>query len=101
MARSIAGAECAETRRCVMRALLAVSAVWLTFWALIAGVFITAAGPTMSLAWDFPFLCLLVFTPPLTLLAAGLLGVEALARLGLAAPRPQVRVSRDIRIELD
>ena len=91
----------ADGRQGLLPALLAISAVWLVFWALVGGMFFGLAGPDPALGGEAPVLCAIVFAPPIALLLAGLLGMTALWRPAVLPRRAADRRSRNISVELD
>jgi hypothetical protein len=66
-----------EARQSLIRFWMAISAVWLAFWLLIAGIFFLNVDiPYIFSAEIVPF-TLIVLTPPAALLAIGILGCWA------------------------
>ncbi len=66
-----------DTRQSLIRFWMAISAVWLAFWLLIAGIFLLNVDiPYIFSAEIGPF-TLIVLTPPAALLAIGILGCWA------------------------
>jgi hypothetical protein len=61
----------AETRQSMIRVWMAISAVWVAFWLLIAAVIIGAVQMGSPFDADLNIFALIVLTPPLTLLALG------------------------------
>ena len=61
----------AETRQSMIRVWLAISAVWVAFWLLIAAVIVAAMQMGSPFDADLNIFALIVLTPPLALLALG------------------------------
>jgi len=83
MSESAVTAAGAETRQSMIRVWLAISAVWVAFWLLIAAVIGVAIQQGSPFEADINIFALIVLTPPLALLALGVsarLLFEALAR---------------------
>jgi len=83
MSESAVTAAGAETRQSMIRVWLAISAVWVAFWLLIAAVIGVAIQQGSPFEADLNVFALIVLTPPLALLALGAsarLLFEALAR---------------------
>ena len=91
----------ADSGQPVLRVILTISAVWLAFWALLAGVLLTVAGPELTLAGEIRLVCLAVFAPPAALLTIGLIGSEALARIARPAGKHKGQLTRTIGLERD
>jgi hypothetical protein len=71
-----------EARQSLIRFWMAISAVWLAFWLLIAGIFLLNVDiPYIFSAEIVPF-TLIVLTPPAALLAIGILGCWAFQAFG-------------------
>jgi hypothetical protein len=67
----------------MIRVWMALSAVWVAFWLLIAAIVFATVEARHPFAGDFGPFCLIVLTPPLVLLGLGTLArwtFEALAR---------------------
>jgi hypothetical protein len=77
-----AGSAANEVRRSMFIVWLAISAVWLGFWALIATLAFSAADIELPLLRDFVSLFLLVVCPP-----AAIFGLVVAARVILALGR--------------
>jgi hypothetical protein len=75
MSESEVGFNASETRRSLLRVWLAISAVWVTFWLLIAGVAVAAVHMRSPLMGQLDAFSLIVTIPPLALLAAGVIGL--------------------------
>ena len=91
----------ADGRQGLLPALLAISAVWLVFWALVGGMFFGLAGADPALGGKAPVLCAIVFAPPSALLLVGFLGLAALWRPAVLSRRAANRGSRNISVEID
>ena len=63
-----------EARQAMVRVWLAISAVWVTFWLLIAAIAIAPVEVRYSLTKELGAFSLIVITPPLCLLALGAAG---------------------------
>ena len=61
----------AETRQSMIRVWLAISAVWVAFWLLIAGGIVAAMQTGSPFDANLNVFALIVLTPPLALLALG------------------------------
>ena len=91
-----------ETRQSLVRVWMAISAVWVTFWLLIATTALAAAEVHRSFAADLPTFAFIVLAPPLGLLLLGIIGrslFEACLRLlshvrllQTSGPRPRPAV---------
>ena len=62
-----------EARQSLFRVWLAISAVWVSFWLLIAGVAVAAVQMRNPLLGQINAFSLIVAVPPIALLAAGVL----------------------------
>jgi hypothetical protein len=62
-----------EARQSLFRVWLAISAVWVSFWLLIAGVAVAAVQMRNPLLGQLNAFSLIVALPPIVLLAAGVL----------------------------
>lgn len=62
-----------DARQSLFRVWLAISAVWVSFWLLIAGVAVAAVQMRNPLLGQINAFTLIVALPPIVLLAAGLL----------------------------
>jgi hypothetical protein len=79
VAKTAVPARIVESRRCLVRVVLAISATWLLFWTLIGGAFFTVASPGLLPSGDIRLASLMVFAPPLLLIAAVMIGAAALS----------------------
>ena len=60
-----------ETRQCMIRVWMALSAVWVAFWLLIAGLVFATVEIRQPFADDLGSFSAIVLTPPLALLILG------------------------------
>jgi hypothetical protein len=60
-----------EARQAMLRVWMAISAIWVTFWLIIAAIGFTTLQPHNPLVIQFGIFCLIVATPPFALLAIG------------------------------
>ena len=77
-----------QTRQSMIRVWMALSAVWVAFWLVIAAIIFAAVDIRQPLADELGTFSVIVLTPPLALLAVGAAvrwAFEALSRA--AAPR--------------
>ena len=74
MSEASANAAGMETRQCLVRVWMAISAVWITFWLLIATTAVAAAEMQRSFADDLPTFAFILLAPPLGLLLLGIIG---------------------------
>jgi len=63
-----------ETRQSLVRVWMAISAVWIAFWLLIATTAFAAAEAQRSFSEDLPTFAFIVIAPPLALLLLGVIG---------------------------
>ena len=63
-----------EARQSLVRVWMAISAVWVTFWLLIATTAFAAAEVHPSFADDLPTFAFILLAPPLGLLLVGIIG---------------------------
>ena len=63
-----------EARQSLVRVWMAISAVWVTFWLLIATTAFAAAEVHPSFADDLPTFAFILLAPPLALLLLGIIG---------------------------
>ncbi len=61
----------AETRQSMLRVWMALSAVWVAFWLIIAGIMLTAFEPYDPFIVQLGIFAFIVATPPFVLLAIG------------------------------
>ena len=61
-----------ETRIAMLRVWMAISAVWVTFWLSIAGIIVVTGAVSNPIVAEFGLLTLIVVTPPIALLAIGI-----------------------------
>jgi hypothetical protein len=61
----------AEARQSMLRVWMALSAVWIAFWLIVAGIVLTAFEPYNPLIIQLGIFALIVATPPFVLLAIG------------------------------
>ena len=83
---TMAGTE--TTRQSMMRVWLAISAVWVVFWLLIALIVLAAVGSRNPFVEDAGLFALIIVLPPAGLLAAGAilrLLIDCLTRIAGAA----------------
>ena len=60
-----------EARQSMIRVWLAISAIWVAFWLIIAVMVFTTLEPHSPLVLQFGIFCLIVATPPFALFAVG------------------------------
>jgi hypothetical protein len=60
-----------ETRKSLIRVWLAISAVWVAFWLLIATTVLAAAATRNPFVAQLPIFSIIVLAPPLALLGIG------------------------------
>jgi hypothetical protein len=60
-----------EARQSMIRVWLAISAIWVSFWLIIAAIILTTFEPHNPLIIQYGIFCLIVATPPFALLAIG------------------------------
>lgn len=60
-----------EARQSMLRVWMAISAIWVTFWLIIAAIVLTTFEPHNPLVIQFGIFCFIVATPPFALLAIG------------------------------
>jgi hypothetical protein len=61
-----------ETRLAMLRVWMAISAVWVAFWLSLAGIVVLTGAISNSFVAEFGLLTLIVVTPPVALLAIGI-----------------------------
>jgi hypothetical protein len=89
MLSTLAGPAGNETRRSIVIVWLTISAVWLSFWALIAALALAAAEIRQPFLGDLLSLSLFVICPPLAIF-----GLAVVARLALGLfMRPAARTN--------
>jgi hypothetical protein len=64
-------ADLSDARQSMIRFWMAISAVWIAFWLLIAGIFLLSAGMPSEFSAELAPFAVIVLTPPLVLLALG------------------------------
>jgi len=74
MTGTVANAAGTETRQSMIRVWMAISAVWVAFWLLTAGVAVAAVEMRVPIEDQLGLFSLIVITPPLALLALGAAG---------------------------
>jgi hypothetical protein len=80
-----------DTRRNMLRVWLAISAVWVAFWMVIAAIALASVQSGYLFAEELQAFATIVILPPLTLLCFGLLAFTALSLFVRADPRRTVR----------
>jgi hypothetical protein len=74
MIGTVAKSAGTETRQSMIRVWMAISAVWVAFWLLTAGVALAAVEMRVPIEDQLGLFSLIVITPPLLLLALGATG---------------------------
>jgi hypothetical protein len=74
MSDTTVNTPCAETRQSMLRVWMAISAVWVAFWLLIAAVVLATAAIGFPLGDQLRSFSLIVLAPPFAFLALGVIG---------------------------
>lgn len=72
MSNTSVGTAGVETRQSMLRVWMALSAVWVGFWLLIAAIVLATVGTRYPLPEELAPFSVIVFTPPLSLLGLGI-----------------------------